>query len=97
MSHVRVQNRLQKPDETFDKLLNRMCHAGWIDLIIERAKEDAALQFHFTPLGKERFRALNQISRELWDQHTEVMPPDECSELLAIVEAWISDVEAQPD
>jgi hypothetical protein len=94
MSENRI--RLQKPDEEFEKLLTRMCRAGWIDSIIEWKDEDAPLHFHFTARGKERFRALDQMMRELGND-PDLMSAAERSELLAIVEAWISDVEEQQD
>ncbi len=86
--------RLQKPDEVFEKLVSRMCRAGWIDAIVERQGE--SLQFHFTALGKERFRAIAQMIDELGNED-DLMSAGERSELLAIVEAWIQDVDEQQD
>lgn len=86
--------RLQKPDEAFEKLVSRMCRAGWIDAIVERKGD--ALQFHFTALGKERFRAIARMMDELGN-NANLMSAPERSELLAIVEAWIRDVEEQQD
>ena len=71
-----------------------MCRAGWIDAIIERRRK--ALYFHFTQLGKERFRTLFEIINELGNER-DSMNADERSEILAIVEAWIQDVEEQKD
>ena len=90
----------QQPDEaelgdrTFEKLVNRMLRAGWIDRVIEAPP--AALQFHFTERGKARFRALHQVMNEL-EPARPLMNAAERSELLALVEAWIPDVEAQCD
>ena len=88
--------QLQKPDDVFESLLTRMCRAGWIDAIIERADEDAPLEFHITALGKKRFRQLDRAMRELGN-YAEVLECEERSELLEIVEAWIPDVEEQVD
>lgn len=73
-----------------------MCRAGWIDSIVEWKDEERPLDFHFTPLGKERFRAIDQMMRELGND-PDLMSAAERSELLANVEAWIQDVEEQED
>ena len=86
------EERERNPD--FEKLINRMCRAKWIDAIVER--RERALQFHFTELGKERFRTLFEIINELGNEQ-DLMNADERSEILAIVEAWIQDVEEQKD
>ena len=88
--------QLQTADGAMESLLTRMCRAGWIDAIIERADQDAAVEFHFTALGKKRFRQMDRIMRELGN-YADLMESDERSELLAIVEAWIPDVEEQVD
>ena len=87
---------LHRPDEVYEKLLTRMCGAGWIDVIVERAEEDTPLHFHFTARGKERFRALVQMAREL-ENGRDLMSASERAELLAMGEAWIQDVEEQRD
>lgn len=81
-----------EPD--YEKLIDRMCRAGWIDSVTER--RDVALDFHFTPLGKERFRTLFAIMGELGNER-DLMNAFQRSELLAVVEAWIQDVEEQED
>lgn len=71
-----------------------MCRVGWIDAIVERRRK--ALHFHFTQPGKERFRILFEIINELGNEQ-DLMNAAERSEILAIVEAWIQDVEEQKD
>jgi hypothetical protein len=83
----------EEGDRVFEKLINRFWLAGWIDAVAELP---AAVQLHFTELGKQRFRALHEIVHEL-ELDLDRLDKEERAQLPEIVEAWFPAVERQRD
>lgn len=89
-----LHKKEEDPDGVTQRLINRFLRAKWIDAVVELPEE---VNFHFTPLGKKRFRELHASMQELLNNKHDLLDGDERSELLAMVEAWIQDVEEQRD
>jgi hypothetical protein len=88
-----IQRSNDENDRRLARVLERMQRAGWIDRILET---HSAITPHFTPLGKERFRMINQVEREL-ELNLGVMPVEERTILFAVVEAFLPDMESPVD
>ncbi len=85
--------RDEDSDPVNESLINRFIAAGWIDAVIELPQ---CTNFHFTKLGKKRFRALHAATDEL-ERDLDILDKEERAELIEMVEAWIEDVNTQKD